>query len=69
MDEAHVGWGYDDVDLYRRLRQGLSPAVDGSALYKLHPARRSERRKNLYQDIGHDKTGGDGVQVMPDAVE
>lgn len=62
MDEQHVGWGYDDVDLYSRLRakgyrcQSIEPRY-----IKCIAHDDAERRKELkYQDIGRDKTSGDG---------
>src|SRR6266850_919968 len=62
MDEAHVGWGYDDVDMYRRLRakgyrcQSIEPRYVRCIAHD-----DDERRKELhYRDIGRDKTGGDG---------
>jgi cellulose synthase/poly-beta-1,6-N-acetylglucosamine synthase-like glycosyltransferase len=62
MDEAHVGWGYDDLDMYQRLRakgyrcQSIDPRYARCIPHDDH-----ERRKELrYQDIGRDRTGGDG---------
>jgi hypothetical protein len=62
MDEAHVGWGYDDVDLFRRLRakgyrcQSMEPRYA-----RCIPHDDAERLKELrHQDIGRDKIGGDG---------
>jgi cellulose synthase/poly-beta-1,6-N-acetylglucosamine synthase-like glycosyltransferase len=62
MDEAHVGWGYDEMDLYMRLRakgyrfQSIEPRYARCIAHD-----DSERRNELrYRDIGRDKTGGDG---------
>lgn len=62
MDEEHVGWGYDDTDLYMRLR------AKGYRLESIDPRHLrcivhddSERRQEvLYKNIGRDKSGGDG---------
>ncbi len=58
MDEAHVGWGYDDLDLYDRLRargyrcQSIEPRYARCIAHD-----DLERRKELrYQDIGRDST-------------
>jgi GT2 family glycosyltransferase len=62
MDEASVGWGYDDLDLYNRLKaKGYHLQIIES-----RPARRivyddAERRKKLaYQDIGRVSTTRQG---------
>lgn len=62
MDEAHVGWGYDDMDLFRRLRakgyrcQSIEPRYA-----RCIPHDDAERSKELrYKELGRDKMGGDG---------
>ncbi len=62
MDEAHVGWGYDDMDLFRRLMakgyrcQSIEPRYA-----RCIPHGDAERSRELhYRDIGRDKAGGDG---------
>ena len=62
MDEAHVGWGYDDMDLFCRLMargyrcQSIEPRYA-----RCIPHDDVERSKELgYQELGRDKMGGDG---------
>jgi glycosyltransferase involved in cell wall biosynthesis len=62
MDEEHVGWGYDDLDLYERLRakgyrcQSIDPRYTKCIAHD-----DSERRKELReQHIGRDSTTGEG---------
>ena len=57
MDEAHVGWGYDDADLYFRLRsRGYRFRSIESRYVKCIPHDDSDRRKALlYQHIGRDR--------------
>jgi hypothetical protein len=62
MDEAHIGWGYDDMDLFRRLMakgyrcQSIEPRYA-----RCIPHDDVERSKDLrYKELGRDKMGGDG---------
>ncbi len=62
MDEAHVGWGYDDMDLFCRLMargyrcQSIEPRYA-----RCIPHDDVERSKELrYRELGRDKAGGDG---------
>jgi len=62
MDEAHVGWGYDDMDLFRRLMargyrcQSIEPRYA-----RCIPHDDAERSRELqHKDLGRVKTGGDG---------
>ncbi len=62
MDEEHVGWGYDDLDLYARLRakgyrcQSIDPRYLRCIAHD-----DAERRKELREQwIGRDSTTGEG---------
>jgi glycosyltransferase involved in cell wall biosynthesis len=62
MDEAHVGWGYDDLDLYARLNaKGYRLQAIESRYTRCIAHDDLERRKELlHQDIGRDSTAAHG---------
>jgi hypothetical protein len=62
MDEAHVGWGHDDMDLYARLKaKGYRLQTIESRHARCIAHDDAERRKELaYKDIGRDSTTRQG---------
>jgi len=65
MDEAHIGWGYDDLDLYARLRaKGYRCEPIASRYTRCIAHDDAERRKALkHQEIGRDPASGSGSCV------
>ncbi|MCA0303886.1 MAG: glycosyltransferase family 2 protein [Proteobacteria bacterium] len=62
MDEAHVGWGYDDMDLFCRLRaRGYRLQSIDPRYARCIPHDDAERSRELrYRDLGREAVGGDG---------
>ncbi len=62
MDEAHVGWGWDDLDLYARLRaKGYRwQTIDPRHTRCIAHGDAERSRELLVQDIGRDSTTGEG---------
>ena len=62
MDEAHVGWGWDDLDLYHRLRaRGYRwKAIDPRHARCIAHDDALRRQELPVQDIGRDAAGGMG---------
>ncbi|OYY36792.1 glycosyltransferase family A protein [Reyranella sp.] len=62
MDEAHVGWGYDDMDLFHRLRgRGYRCESIEPRYARCIPHDDVERSRELrYRELGREHVGGEG---------